>query len=417
MSDTAPSHPQIVSIRQNLSCVITIKGSTSVELGTEENVRHGMSHTSRSSSFPAAAFRNPFRDGAPEIVRLEQTGQGGHLVHLSNVDTNIGLNREVLFQTASDVDQLVTVKHQGTVTTYWTGQDRKVWRSRLTRNGFAMPSEVRWAAGTRVLGVTYLVLKGGTVVQPHLYGITWQTQRQPFRLWLRRPSDVPEFFPLLDPPRSEDRIVLSMTGIKSWVIDACIDGNLRRWKGRSGGTAENPRTRPLDSVVPVEVIGACRASQPHVIQPMFIGHRGQVYMQSVRTEPIRCIAETAPVRRAELVQTFTSEPLLYTAADDGRLAVTWPTLTDEGEVHWGATRVISTNFDISRKRLIPFTHPEDTPGFFVIDEKFPERVTLHSMQDSDTCSEGSRAGTPWWRLELDVEELEETSPTALGARY
>lgn len=348
--------------------------------------------TSRGGAFPAAAFRNPFRQWLPEIVFFHPDHDaGGRIVRLMpDATMREGWGYQVVSEQAHAPTAFVTTTHRGCVQAFWTDRGGLVRHSLLTAEGFSAPVILGWASRTDRIRATYYLPTGTGSAEPVLYG-TRRVGRAESQLWIRTQHDPPAFFSLPAPLRRGADFVLSMTGHRSWVIDAAEGGYLRRWDGRVGDGVHGLLTYTMAGLTAEHVFGGCGDPQLYFPQPQFIAQDGLAYLWHPQTGAVPCTTAGPRIVRAMSVGTPSGDSLVYLASHDGRLSVTRQVATAAYDPHWGGCRVISREIVPHTEQLVPLTHPNGPPAVFTLGS---DAVTLYTPGGSPP-SGSSMAFVPW----------------------
>lgn len=321
---------------------------------------------------PAAAFRNPFRGGRPEIVFFqdgEEAGSGQILRLGADAPVAGEWRHQVVSDQVGPPTAFVTTMYQGLVQAYWSDKTGLLWRSLLTSAGFSSPMVLRWASPIDVLRSTYFLPPDGRAAEPVLYGVARDADGGQPHLWIRTLHEPPASFALPDALKEGADFNLSMTGRRSWVIDAAQDGYLRRWDGRMDGGMHDLLTYTMAGLEVEQVFGGCGRAELYFPQPQFLARDGLAYLWNPRTGAVPCTTAGRLIVRAMSVGTVHGDSLVYLVSRDGRLSVTRQVAPDGMDPRWLGSRVISREMAPDAQRLVPLTHPDEQPAVFVLDER------------------------------------------------
>lgn len=315
---------------------------------------------------PAAAFRNPFRDGLPEIMVARPKEDGSHLVRLSAQAHGQEWAQQIVMHSPTALTHVVTTTYRGSVRAYWVDCSGLVWRSLLTPGGFSAPAVLFSVCGTDMLRATYYVPNDGSPAEPVLYGVTQGRGTAEARLWIRTLREKPAYFTLPELLTDGNEFSLSMTGRRSWVVDAARGGYLRRWDGQVGGEVYGPLTYSMAGVEVARVFGTCGNPRLYFPQPLFVAGNGLAYLWNSRTGPLPCAASGLAVVHAETTKSIHGDGLVYLGSRDGRLLVARVAIWEGLGPHWSNYRIVSRKLAPATHQLVPTTYPFEPPALFAV---------------------------------------------------
>ncbi|MFI5987708.1 hypothetical protein ACIBEA_43495 [Streptomyces sp. NPDC051555] len=301
------------------------------------------------------------------MTRTAQSGE--QLVHLYSPDGS-HWNTQIVATAPLTPVNLVTTSYRGSVHAYWTELRGRVWRSLLTPDGFSPPTELRWAADTRVLQSTYYMHPGTSAPEPVLYGLSTDRHSAGTGLWVRtlhgRPDRyiLPGHYALTEHDRATG-IKLSMTGRRSWVLDTTHNGFLRRWDGTAGCAVSGGLTYIMAQVPASRVIGTCSPAHLHCPTPLFLSD-GRLYLWHPQLGPVPCTTISDRVTDAAAVERTDGQSLVFLSNADGRLSVTRQLSVQPLDPKWGYSRIIARDLPAAGRQLVALTHPNQVPALFTV---------------------------------------------------